>query len=261
MKYWFLGVSMASLIGISLFAHAQEIAKKTRIGNLVREQLELDLSFAKLKERMATEGIQGEEARNLMGEWLEETREQSEKLRQAAQEERKALRAEIPIPQLPDQVPVLEGSDPTDFLEAANDYFGQAMQAISYQAETPEEGEEVRQSFGRFREEPINQRLEKEMREAEILLEAVREDVPPLSAEEIAAMSGEEKIREEIYAKQYEVTREPLKEGEELRDRMALIQDFVDEKQDELNILHELSLVEMIQLEVRELETQLNDER
>ena len=256
-----------SLMAFSLFAQEAERPLWSELSReeaqVARLELQLELSRARLEEKFIRQEMDAEQRRDAWADWDKANRSKMDELEEARKElwESENAGREIKPPVMPELVPVLEGSDPEEFIEAAQKFMAQTVAALEYGVEEPEELEDLRARFEEFDKQPYVQNLQKEIEKAhKVLSDRPQPEFIPPTAEELAAMNPVERIREEIFAKERELMREPLREGEKWRDRMAPMEEFIAGKERQIEKIRAEGRHQRALTYIQELEQLLNNE-
>lgn len=255
---------------LGLFSMGQQRKRgESSQAEIQRQQLELDLAFNQIKIQIAEQGLEPEEGRDLMVKWLEETKEIRSDLSAKREELIRQARANLPKPEVPEVMPVFDGEYPEEFLAAVDEHFRQGTAAIWYGVDANDEKslEKARAEIAEFMGARASQDLLKQSEEARASIRAELIHRPPLSLEELAKLSPEEQIEEQIYTKIYEGILskdgviDPPENGEEWRDRYAKIRSFIDEKSKELQTVLEEKELERLYTQKTQISTQLQNVR
>ena len=194
-----------------------------------------------------------------MAEWRRENQRELAWLRDEHQRRRELQILDSPPVSVPTAPPEQAELSDEDFLSASNSYFRTAHQAFFGQVLSPEDAEVARDELGRWLSRPVNLRLRDRVGATKRRLASPTRDVvaEPLSAAELADLEPEERITEEIHSLVYQVVRrEPLAEGEELRDRLREVSQQVEIKNEELRAVRRQHASARLQSEVSRLRAQ-----
>ena len=240
---------------LSVLISAEDEQREARDDvQLVRARL--DLSFAELSQGLHHDGADAEEARKAMAEWRRENQRELAWLRDEHRRRRESQILDAQPLLAPTTPPHQEELSDEDFLSAADSYFPTAHEAFFGQVLSPDDAEAARDQLGRWLNRPVNLRLRDRVSAAKERMASRTRDVvaEPLSAAELAALEPEDRITEEIHSLVYQVVRrEPLAEGEELRDRLREVSQQVEIKNEELRAVRRQHAAARLQDEVSRL--------
>ncbi len=189
-----------------------------------REEIEMELAFARLQKSFRDRKTGTEESRIEMARWH---REQAGRMERIASQ--RALRVSPPPPD-PGKTLARNDRNAVDFLNEVNEYKSQLIAFVRHAAAG--DAEWGRQEIARRMEHPSVKAMEAEVELARQELAAIPlgDDVLPLPPDELAALTGWERAEEEIYAAIYAVTRKPYSPGDEFRNRIAPLYDWIEHK-------------------------------
>ena len=246
----FLAILMAILM-VAISAQERQIEEGPSAVAL--ERARLNLSFATLQRDLAAQGATPEGARDAMVAWREQNQARIDWLDGEARTVALRRIENTEPPRLPASSPAtLDGLADEEFVSSCESYLQTGYDACWATVTTIDEMEEARSRHGAWLEREENQELLARLAEARRRIQSQMQIVePPLLAAELEQLDPEDRIREEIYAAIFEVVRrEPLREGEELRDRLAEIDEFVRRKQAELAAIRAARSLEYAQRRV-----------
>lgn len=213
---WILASALASCVVMMM--RAAESESPRNLSAAERQDLELELSLARRQADFATQAKPGEEFRDVFARWQEENREalnQQAARREQARRDLQEQAARQAPPPLPQEIPHWDpAADPASFAAQAEETLHQATAAIWHGAASVEELEAARQRFGEWSARP-------EVGDMLAALHEIRSASSPSSPPVGELPEEEVRVQERLDALRAEIFAEPLKEGEDARDRLG----------------------------------------
>jgi hypothetical protein len=222
----------AVVISLTMFALGAESVFREGVGfDIVsgarRLDAELEVSFLELQRDGVARKLSSDEMRMEFFKW----RERNAELFNKADELRKGSAAESVVPD-PESPPTPAGLDPHDFLRSAQDYKKRLVGWLEKKPENRDNPDRLRLEIATAMNSPEVVTLDQAVCDIEKVIDSSRkvEEELPLTQEELAAMTEREQIEEEIHAVLQAAIHPPLAVGEELRDRIAPLEEWIGNK-------------------------------
>ena len=238
LSFW-LGGSILAFLGIIAFGQEgllKDGGNNSAAVTLKKKQLEVDRSFAQIQIQIAEGNLSPDEARDLMSRWFADSKNEIAEVEQLRTELFETLKKEQPPVEMPTEGPNRDELGNQEFVEKVGRYFADSSRAIwdKVDSSDPQAIEDARDQFAEFLRSERSLSLMAQAEEAREEIQASLMRRPPLSQAEIAELSPEEQLEEQIYTKVYEVMFDPVNgpepiEGDEWRDRFAQLHPVIEE--------------------------------
>lgn len=192
-----------------------------------RIDAKLELSFLQLQADAVSRKLSAEDLRDEMAVWHQQNAALIKELRDL-----RDLAPSAPPATHPGSIPDAAGSDAEEFLADAGEYKRRLVDFIAGNLERPGDAEELRMKVSARMGKPDIVELDREVNQTHREL-AENQPLPddlPRTGDDLAGLTPAEVAEEEIYAAIYAATRRPLEEGEELRDRIAPLDQWIRNK-------------------------------
>lgn len=195
-----------------------------------RKQVQLDLAFRQLRQDMNSRHLSADSARMEMARWDSAN---ATLIKQAAKEVSESL-----MPPIPPPIALDPGAPPSPQGKKAEDFFGEAAAYKAHLVRFIMDSPAVKGDPEKGRLEIARRMATSELRNLDndvLLLVATEKSEasdaePPLKPEEMLDFTPAEKADAEIYAAIYQATQRPLANGEEIRDRIAPLEESLKAK-------------------------------